>query len=171
MRNNDNIDQSNDNNDESLLDGYEVPPEVVVDNLSEQEDINDMNSYFLMKKRIYEETLAPELKENEKTKRNHKDIVVNKLFKLLKWQFIATYIFTFLMITMISLSSILSISNNVLESMFSFMKFYITSILAELVAILFFIVKQVFDKSIVELFKNFDKDQQQNISDNKEQKE
>lgn len=73
-------------------------------------------------------------------------------------EFIATYVFTLVMILMIALSNWLKIEQAVLEDMFSFLKFYITSILAELIAILFFIVKQVFDSSIVELFKSFDRD-------------
>lgn len=169
---NDNFDDNNSGDDKNnqnfrlpdqekfseLLKYIHVPETITIDTLNEKDDVEEMNSYFSMKKRIYEETLAPELVENEKTKRLHKKLVVQKLFKLLKWQFIATYVSIFMMIIIIACSNILSIETSVLKSMFSFMKFYITSVLAELVAILFFIVKQVFDKSIVELFKNFDKD-------------
>lgn len=154
---------TNDTVDNGDFEGFEIPSDVTVSldeffNEDINQDINNMNSYFLMQKEIYEKTLSPILIENENSKRHHKDIVLNNLFKLLKGQFIATYIFTFVMVLMIAISDILSISDTIIESMFSFMKFYISSILAELLAILFFIVKQVFDKSVFELFKNFDKD-------------
>lgn len=122
---------------DELIKNLFVPESITIDNLSEKNDVDEMNLYFSMKKRIYEETLVPELVENERKKREHKGLVVEKLFKLLKWQFIATYAFTFIMIAIIAGSTKLSIDTTVLESMFSFMKFYITSILAELVAILF----------------------------------
>lgn len=152
------LESDNDPIEENLEQYLQVPKNVIIEGLNKEDDVSHLNSYFILRKKIYEETLAPELVKNETKKREHKELVVNKLFRLLKWQFVATYFFTFLMIVMIATSSILSINNDVLNSMFSFMKFYISSILAELVAILFFIVKQVFDKSIVELFKNFDKD-------------
>lgn len=47
-----------------------------------------------------------------------------------------------------------------LEQIFSFLKTYIITIIAEFIAMIFFIVKYVFDKSIVDLireFKNKDK--------------
>lgn len=162
-------DKREDAADSSPFRGFEVPEDVVVDiNNDQGEDegaskdntveIDEMNSYFLMRMRIYEKILSPQLEKNEKLKRKHKADVVQKLFTIRKWQFIATYVFTLVMILMIALSNWLKIEQAVLEDMFSFLKFYITSILAELIAILFFIVKQVFDSSIVELFKNFDRD-------------
>ena len=60
----------------------------------------------------------------------------------------------------------LGISENLVLRVIKFAEFYITSIVAELIAILFFIVKSVFDKSIVELIKDFDKiDNKNNNSD------
>lgn len=58
---------------------------------------------------------------------------------------------------MFTMVSIKKIDLVVLEYLFDFLRFYIGATLAELIAILFFIVKQIFDKSIVELFKNFDR--------------
>ena len=49
---------------------------------------------------------------------------------------------------------------SLVEAGISFMKFYITSIIVELISILFFIVKNVFDTSIIDLFKNFDKNKE-----------
>lgn len=159
-----------DKNVESVLhNNLQVPDNVIVqqlegnsENTSENEkhiyDIVEMNAHFALRKKIYEEILAPELVNNEKDKRTHKQNVVNKLFEILKWQFTATYIFIVFMLLMITFKTKLSLNNTIIKYMFDFLKFYITTIVAELIAILFFIVKQVFDKSIVELFKNFDKD-------------
>lgn len=53
-------------------------------------------------------------------------------------------------------SSQLMISELIVSKIIGFIEFYITSIVVELLSILFFIVKNVFDKSIVDLIKNFD---------------
>lgn len=149
--------------DSSSSDDYGVPENGVVvelnDTTSNTDDhaVSEMNLYFLMREKIYTDTLSPQLVLNEEKKRTHKDIVVGKLFSILKWQFIATYIFTFILIVAIVFGGYFKTDSEMLKYMFDFLKFYITSILAELIAILFFIVKQVFDKSIFELFKNFDK--------------
>lgn len=147
---------------------YNVPENGIVVELNDSNSgidnhtVSEMNLYFLMREKIYTDTLSPQLEKNEEKKREHKDIVVNKLFSILKWQFIATYIFTFILIIAIVFGGFFNIDSETIKYMFDFLKFYITSILAELVAILFFIVKQVFDKSIFELFKNFDKNLKNN---------
>lgn len=132
-------------------------PESISGKGQEDSDVKEMNDFFFQRYKIYEKILAPELKENEKLKRQQKGNLMNNIFKLLKYQFIATYIFIILFIIMIGANTYLNITANVITQIFDFLKFYITSIVAELIAILFFIVKNVFDKSIVDLFKNFDK--------------
>lgn len=118
--------------------------------------VNEVNTRFSTVKRLYENVLAPELVKNEELKRTHKKILMKKIFSILKWQFIATYVIVFLIVVIIAVSKKLGLSDIAIKQIISFMKFYITSIVAELIAILFFIVKDVFDKSIVDLFKNFD---------------
>lgn len=149
---------------ETDLDEYEVPSNRVVVELGDNDSdntypvkVSEMNSYFLMREKIYTDTLSPQLVLNEEEKRKHKNTVVEKLFSILKWQFIAMYAFSFIIIIAIIFGGCFNSNVEMIKYVFDFLKFYITSILAELIAILFFIVKQVFDKSIVELFKNFDK--------------
>lgn len=89
-------DKREDAADSSPFRGFEVPEDVVVDiNNDQGEDegaskdntveIDEMNSYFLMRMRIYEKILSPQLEKNEKLKRKHKADVVQKLFTILKW--------------------------------------------------------------------------------------
>ena len=107
---------------------------------------------------IYKDILSPQLQKNEELKRQQKKKLMDNIFKLLKTQFIATYVLIFGFIMMIALNQEFGITENTMTQIFDFLKFYITTIIAELIAMLFFIVKNVFDKSIVDLFKNFDKD-------------
>ena len=119
----------------------------------------NVNDIFKNQYEIYTTVLSPQLEKNEELKREHKTILMKNIFKLLKGQFVVTYLFTFLFIVMIGCNQELCISENIITQIFDFLKFYITTIIAELIAILFFIVRNVFDKSIVDLFKNFDKKQ------------
>lgn len=125
--------------------------------ISDTADVLEMNKFFKEKYAIYNDVLAPELRKNEKLKREHKTALMENVFKILSLQFKATYIFIALFIIIVTFSSMLNISENIILRILDFLQFYITSIVAELIAILFFIVKNVFDKSIVDLFKNFDK--------------
>lgn len=119
-------------------------------------DIDEMNALFGLKQRIYEKVLSPQLKKNEKLKRTHKSVLMSNIFKLLKWQFIFTYVFVSILLVSVIFSSFLSLDTQVINAIIKFIKFYITSIVVELISILFFIVQNVFDKSIVDLFSNFD---------------
>ena len=124
---------------------------------SDSDMISGMNEAFAMKQRLYEKVLAPQLEENEKLKREQKTDLMNNIFIILKWQFIATYVFVLVVLIALLCSTLLGIPEKVAIEAISFIKFYITSIIVELISILFFIVKNVFDTSIVDLFKNFDK--------------
>lgn len=133
-------------------------PEVNLEMPSSDSDmISGMNEAFAMKQRLYEKVLAPQLEENEKLKREQKTDLMNNIFIILKWQFIATYVFVLVVLIALLCSTLLGIPEKVAIEAISFIKFYITSIIVELISILFFIVKNVFDTSIVDLFKNFDK--------------
>lgn len=131
---------------------------------SDAELITDMNESFAMKQRLYEQVLAPQIIQNEELKRAQKTDLMRNIFRILKWQFIVTYIFAVGIIIMLVFSSYLKISEQLTLEVIAFVKFYITSIIVELISILFFIVKNVFDTSIVDLFRNFDK----NIKDKKD---
>ena len=62
-----------------------------------------------------------------------------------------------MLILSIIFSGKLDLSEKIILNLIKFIEFYITSIVVELISILFFIVKNVFDTSIVELLKGFDK--------------
>lgn len=116
-----------------------------------------MNEAFELSRKLYQDVLSPQLEKNEELKREQKKELMSKIFKILKWQFIFTYFFVAIILLGSLLSGNLKISENIILNIISFVKFYITSIIVELLSILFFIVKNVFDKSIVDLIKNFDK--------------
>ena len=111
-----------------------------------------------MKSYIYQKVLGPELQENESLKREQKKALMNNIFKILKWQFIFTYVFVTVLLAAVLFSAFLKIEASTISTIIKFIQFYITSIVVELISILFFIVKSVFDKSIVELFRNFDRE-------------
>ncbi len=125
---------------------------------TDSNNIDGINEMFNASYGIYKDILSPQLQKNEELKRQQKKKLMDNIFKLLKTQFIATYVLIFGFIMMIALNQEFGITENTMTQIFDFLKFYITTIIAELIAMLFFIVKNVFDKSIVDLFKNFDKD-------------
>lgn len=129
-----------------------MPPEAI-----------QMNNAFELIRKIYQDVLSPQLEENEILKREQKRELMSKIFKILKWQFIFTYVFVVVLIAGALFSKKLQISENIVTSIIKFVEFYITSIVAELLAILFFIVKNVFDKSIVDLIKILIKEKKQSI--------
>lgn len=145
---------------QTAQDNLEPPPDKI-------KIVTDMNEAFAAKQRLYEKVLAPQLKKNEKLKREQKKKLLDKIFDILKWQFGVTYVFVLVIIVIIASSNWLALSDTIIERIIDFIQFYITSIIAELIAILFFIVKNVFDKSIVDLFKNFDsKDKEEKETEN-----
>lgn len=121
-------------------------------------DVIEMNVLFEMKSYIYQKVLGPELQENESLKREQKKALMNNIFKIVKWQFIFTYVFVTVLLAAVLFSAFLKIEASTISTIIKFIQFYITSIVVELISILFFIVKSVFDKSIVELFRNFDRE-------------
>lgn len=115
--------------------------------------INNANQYFLLK------ILSPQIEHNEDKKRIHKDKLISIIKIFLVCQFIILLFLLFGIITMIfvfhGLKNDLELSY--LELIVKFVSLYITSIVAELIAMLHFIVSNVFDTSItglVELYKD-----------------
>lgn len=97
-------------------------------------------------------TLDPHLSKNEEQKRDFKKSLVGYI----KWVLSIQFVVAGLPIVCILLKFIFCPSNVQIEQLteiFSFMRFYITAIIMEFIAMLFFIVKYVFDKSIVDLTK------------------
>lgn len=151
-------------NDIIFSSGIDLPDTPTVDIIKDRvdtdesnSDIEEMNALFGLKQRIYERVLSPQLEINEDLKRQHKNVLMRNIFKILKWQFIFTYIFVSILLISVILSQFLSLDAIIIKTVINFIEFYITSIVVELISILFFIVQNVFDKSIVDLFSNFDK--------------
>lgn len=153
-----------------ILDDIPIPDSVdvkVEDAPTIEKDVMDMNGAFNLSRRMYENVLAPQLEENESIKRFHKSVLLENLFKILKAQFAMTYFFVLVLIVSIIFSGDINISDGVMlklnvsdqvvTQLIKFIEFYITSIVVELISILYFIVKNVFDTSIVDLLKGFDK--------------
>lgn len=122
----------------------------------EDKDIKALNHRFETINGIYSKVLAPEIQKNEELKREQKKLLMKIIFVVLALQFIFTYFIVIAIVVIIACSSYLSVSDAVMEALIKFAQFYITAIVVELISILFFIVKNVFDTSIVELFKDFD---------------
>lgn len=111
--------------------------------------IRNANNMVLVKR------LAPEISDNEKMKRIHKCILLVLLTLFLIVQFISVYSLSEKVINYsISEKAVYNISKLLL----TFISGYITSVVIELIAILKYIVKNVFDTSIAELLKIFKED-------------
>lgn len=99
-------------------------------------------------------TLSPQLSNNEAQKREFKE----KLMKYIQIVLIIQLIVVGVAFLAIIISVCLGVSHKVfidnLDSILNFLQYYITAIIVEFIAMLFFIVKFVFDKSIVELLSN-----------------
>ncbi len=148
------------NDQKIVLNSVDVPQKVNIKIGSSSplsKDAMQMNEAFELARIMYQEVLSPQLKKNEKLKRQQKETLMTNIFKILKLQFICTYVFVLILIAVILGSSFLNISENTIISIIKFIEFYITSIVVELLSILFFIVKNVFDTSITDLIKDFDK--------------
>lgn len=148
------------NDQRIVLDSVDIPSQVNIKIESSPSISNDaiqMNESFELVRIMYQDILSPQLEKNEILKRKQKQTLMINIFKILKIQFAFTYIFVFMLVIGVLGSSILHIPESIIDSVIKFVEFYITSIVVELISILFFIVKNVFDRSIVDLIKNFDK--------------
>lgn len=108
--------------------------------------INNANKTVLLKH------LSPEIGINEKHKRGHKWVLLALLTCFILFQFWTVYIFTDK-----TLSYCFSDTAKIelIDKVFVFISAYITSVVIELIAILKYIVKNVFDTSINDLLKLF----------------
>lgn len=115
--------------------------------------IDNANKYFLVK------VLSPEITKNEDKKRQHKDNLIQIIKLFLIFQFIIISILLVGIIIMIfifhGLKNDLELSY--IDIIIKFVSVYITSVVAELIAMLHYIVSKVFDTSItglVEIYKD-----------------
>lgn len=108
--------------------------------------IKNVNNQFLI------DILSPEIVKNEAAKRFHKAILLTMLSAFILIQFGSVIYFTN-RVTLYAVGK--SASAEMVKILFTFLSAYITSVVVELIAILRYIVKNVFDTSIAELVKMF----------------
>lgn len=113
--------------------------------------IKNANNKFLL------DVLSPEIQENEKKKRMHKDWLMIAMAAFLIFQFIIVTIIVVGSGYWIIKSHVTNnpFSDSTLQIIFTFIGAYITSVVVELIAILKYIVKNVFDTSIAGMVNNF----------------
>lgn len=112
-----------------------------------KEVIKTANNKFLL------DVLSPEIKKNEDRKRTHKDILLIAVAVFLSIQFIM--VFCFSGYTLVSIIRCHKTGNPfdlpTIKLLLGFISAYITSVVIELIAILKYIVTNVFDTSIAGL--------------------
>ncbi|MBQ3543575.1 MAG: hypothetical protein IJA34_01085 [Lachnospiraceae bacterium] len=144
------VSPESENKEGSLQSGY-TPDEV-------KQKIDDYNKNARPK--VLLEHLAPQLVDNEKQKRKLKTklLFYIKIMIAVQIALIAIPVIFMSLSVFVKWEHINNIDIAVLEVFCSFLKYYISVIIAEFVAMLFFIVKYIFDKSISDLVKDFKKD-------------
>lgn len=113
--------------------------------------IKNANNKFLI------DTLSPEISANEQKKRRHKDILLITVGIFISIQFILLFVITYKVLDSMILAhtSGMPYSDETMKIMFAFLGAYMTSIVVELIAMLHYIVTNVFDASIIELVDHF----------------
>lgn len=113
---------------------------------------------------IIENGLLPELRENEKQKRELKPKLLNAVITLIR-----AYSGLFIIVLFAFVASIIiypwfeiKLEIELMNKFISFLEFFIGATFAEFIGMLFFIVHYIFDKSIVELMKEFKKENDEN---------
>lgn len=128
--------------------------------------IKNANHWFLVN------TISPEIQENEKRKRTHKTILLSFviLFLIVQFGFLGYLIYWIFSNIIECHKSGLSFNDSTIKAIFTFISGYITSIVIELIAILNYIVKNVFDTSVSGLANTFkENDHEVEIHKNEEQ--
>lgn len=110
------------------------------------------------------EYLSPEINNNESVKRQHKYIVLILVAIFLIFQFSAVYKMS---MAIIDYAVSKAVNVEILKLLTGFVSAYITSVVVELIAILNYVAKKVFDTSIKELIELFKEENRLGI--NKEQ--
>lgn len=123
-----------------------------------KENSSDIKSQVLAENsKINREILMPQLVANEKQKRILKMFLLIGIIVFITAQItvMSVYIGQLVYSVTIGSNNLTEINTELCESLISFMKFFVSATLCEFIAMLFFIVKYVFDKSIFELIKLF----------------
>lgn len=122
------------------------------------EIINSVNGAVLL------DYLSPEINNNEDAKRKHKYILIFLVTIFLIFQFTTVYNMS---MNIMDYAIDDGVNIEILKLLIGFVSAYITSVVVELIAILKYVVKRVFDTSIKELIELFKEDDK--LNQNKEQ--
>ncbi len=141
---------------------FEVPNESEIDLIKTNIDFNieAMNAEFGLINTLYT-SLSTEVAQNEVKKRELKGNLLKGVFKLLYAQTAVTFLIFILILGGIILSGTqvglldINLSQDTINNLIKFVTYYITTVVAEVLGMLYFIVKNVFNESITELFNNF----------------
>ena len=120
---------------------------------SVREIVEESNSKFLM------DVLSPEIKANEEKRRKHKDwlMIIMGAFLMFQFAMVALMIaYSGYWVIRLQVNNT-PFADSTLQIIFTFIGTYITSIIVELIAILRYIVKNVFDTSIAGMVKDVKK--------------
>lgn len=137
----------------------EVTDKSEVDILTQNETKNESNDELVQNANntVLVRVLSPQVEKNEEAKRTHKNILIGILGGFILLQFGLTFyimnrtfgfIFTYY-------NENKEIDQHLVNLLFGFLTGYITSVVVELIYMLKFIVKNVFDTSISDLVKLF----------------
>lgn len=115
--------------------------------------IDNANKYFLVK------ILSPEITNNEEKKREHKDKLINivKIFLIFQFSILMILLFGIIIAIFVFHGLKNDFELSYIETIIKFVGAYITSVVIELIAMLKYIVSNVFDTSItglVEMYKD-----------------
>lgn len=115
------------------------------------EIIDDFNNRAVLR------DLTEQLVENELQKRGFKVKLMNYIKGMIIVQMFLIAIPVLLLTgaSFLNVSKLRSLDSEALSIFCDFMKYYISAVIVEFIAMLFFIVKYVFDKSITELVKEY----------------
>ena len=133
---------------------------------NERNNNNKIDDRSLIKNvnhKVLVDILSPEISKNEHAKRTHKFILIILLASFLIAQFYAVFLFSNKIIDY-AISNISS--TTMVNSLIAFLSAYITSVVVELIAILRWMVKNVFDSPIADLVKVF-----KDVDDNKKEQD
>jgi amino acid permease len=98
-----------------------------------------------------EKSLAPQLIKNEKLKRKHKEVLLRflKVFLVVQSIFLGLIVVWVIFSTTVSFEWLKASENPFIH--YDFLKFYITAVVAEVLGMIYYIVKKVFDTTITSL--------------------
>lgn len=134
-----------------------IEKNVNVDFKAKQTDTENDKLIKNVNNQVLVSVLSPEIRANEQIKRILKIILVTFLIIFLIFQLYTVFALTY---SVLNFSFKENSNTETIKVLLTFISAYITSVVIELIAILNYIVKNVFDTSIAELVKIFKEDEE-----------